>query len=31
MLYVCVKGVMDVLVSVCILTRGTVGARVWEV
>ena len=29
MLYVCVRGVMDVFV--CIVTRGAVGARVWEV
>ena len=31
MLYVCVRDVTDVVVSVCILTRGAVGARVWEV
>ena len=31
MLYVCVGGVMDVGFSVCIVTRGAVGARVWEV
>ena len=31
MLYVCVRDVMDVVVSVCIVTRGAVGARVWEV
>ena len=30
MLYVCVRGVLDVLFSVCIMTRGAVGARVWE-
>ena len=29
--YVCVRGVMDVVFSVCIMTRGAVGARVWEV
>ena len=29
MLYVCVKGVMDVELF-CIVTRGAVGARVWE-
>ena len=29
--YVCVRGVMDVVFSVCIVTRGAVGARVWEV
>ena len=28
---VCVRGVMDVVFSVCIVTRGAVGARVWEV
>ena len=31
LLYVCVRGVMDVVFSVCIVTRGAVGARVWEV
>ena len=31
MLYVCVMGVIDVVFSVCIMTRGAVGARVWEV
>ena len=31
MLYVCVRGLMDVVFSVCIVTRGAVGARVWEV
>ena len=31
MLYVCVRDVMDVVFSVCIVTRGAVGARVWEV
>ena len=25
------KGVMDVVFSFCIVTRGAVGARVWEV
>ena len=25
------KGVMDVVFSVCIVTRGAVGSRVWEV
>ena len=29
--YVCVRGVMDVVFSVCIVTRGAVGARAWEV
>ena len=31
MLYVCVRGVMDVVFSVCIETHGAVGDRVWEV
>ena len=31
MVYVCVRGVMDVMLSVCIVTRGGLGARVWEV
>ena len=31
MVYVCVRGMMDVVFSVCIETRGAVGARVWEV
>ena len=31
MLYVCVRGVMIVVVSVCIVTRGAVGTRVLEV
>ena len=31
MLCVCVGGMMDVVFSVCIVTRGAVGARVWEV
>ena len=31
MLYVCVRGVMDVVFFVCIVRRGVVGARVWEV
>ena len=30
MLYVCVREVMDVVFSVCIVTRGAVGARVWK-
>ena len=29
--YVCVRGVMDVVFSVCIVRRGAVGARLWEV
>ena len=31
MLYVCLRGVMDVVFSVCIVRRGALGARVWEV
>ena len=31
MLYVCVRSVMDVVLFVCIVTCGAVGARVWEV
>ena len=31
MLYICVRGVIDVVFSFCIVTRGVVGARVWEV
>ena len=31
MLYACVRDVMDVVFSVCIVMRGAVGARVWEV
>ena len=30
MLYVCVRGVMDVVFSVCIVTLGAVDARVWK-
>ena len=29
--YVCVVDVMHVVFSVCIVRRGAVGARVWEV
>ena len=29
--HVCVRGVMDVVFSVCIVTRGALGACVWEV
>ena len=29
--YVCVRDVMDVVFSVCIVTRGVIGDRVWEV
>ena len=31
MLYVCVRDVMDVVFSICIVIRGAVGDRVWEV
>ena len=31
MLCVCVRDVMDVVFSICIVTRGAVGARVYEV
>ena len=31
MLYVCVRGVMDVVLYVCTVRRGAVGAHVWEV
>ena len=31
MLYICVRGLMDVVFSVCIVTRGAVRAHVWEV
>ena len=31
MLYVCVRGVMGVVFSVCIVTFAAVGSRVWEV
>ena len=31
MVCVCVVDVMDVVFSVCIVRRGAVGARVWEV
>ena len=31
MWYVCVSDVMDVVFSVCIVRRGPVCARVWEV
>ena len=31
MLYVCIRGMMHVEFSVCIVTRGAVGACVWEV
>ena len=27
----CVRGVMDVEISACIVTRGAVGDRVWQV
>ena len=31
MLYVCVRYIMAVVFSICIVTRGAVGGRVWEV
>ena len=31
MLYVCIRGVMDVVFFVCIVTRAAVGVHVWEV
>ena len=31
MSFVCVVDVMDVIFSVCIVMRGAVGSRVWEV
>ena len=31
MLYVCVRGVMDVVFSVYIVTRGALGDGLWEV
>ena len=31
MLCVCVVNVMDVVFTVCIVMRGAVGVRVWEV
>ena len=31
MLYVCARGVMDVVFSVCIVSCVCVGARIWEV
>ena len=31
MLYVCVRGVVDVMFSVYIVRRGAIGDRVWEV
>ena len=31
MLYVCERGVMDAVFSVCIVMRGAVGAGVWKV
>ena len=31
MLYVCARGVMDVVFSVCIVTPEAVDAHVWEV
>ena len=31
MLYVCVRGVMDIVFSTCIVTRVAVSARVWKI
>ena len=31
MLYVCVRDMMDVVFTVCIVMPGAVGDRVWEV
>ena len=31
MLHVCVRDVLDVVFSICIVTRGSVATRVWEV
>ena len=31
MLYVCVRDVIDIMFSVCIVRHESVGARVWEV
>ena len=31
MLYICVRDVMYVVFSVCIVRRGAAGARTWEV
>ena len=31
MLHVCVRDVLEVVFTVCIVTRGDVGVRVWEV
>ena len=30
MFYVCVRDVMDVVFSVCIVTRGSVGVHLWK-
>ena len=30
-MYVCVRGVMDVVFFVCIMTRGAISACVWKV
>ena len=30
MLYVCVRDVMDVVFSVCIVMRGDIGSHVWK-
>ena len=31
MLYVCVRGVMDIVFSVCIVMRGALGDHEWEI
>ena len=31
MLYVCVRGMLDVVFSVCVVRHGVVGGRVWGV
>ena len=31
MLYGCVRGVIDIVFYVCIVTRAAVGARVWKI
>ena len=31
MLYFCIRDVINVVFSVCIVMRGAVGCRVWEV
>ena len=29
--YVCIGDVIDIVISVCVVRRGAVGARLWEV